>query len=107
MGVTHNGSQIDAWTTSFSDIQARAIAFDEAVMGNASKVSSHYVDLVSLATRQTLGSLDITVSTDSTGQPNASDVRIFMKDLGSSTVTEYVYRTFSGIVRVLSVSTDA
>ncbi|KAJ8483511.1 hypothetical protein ONZ51_g4652 [Trametes cubensis] len=89
-GVNNIGAAIDAWTTSFSDIQARAIAFDEAVMGNASKVSSHYVDLVSLATRQTLGSLDITVSTDSTGQPNASDVRIFMKDIGSSTVTERV-----------------
>ncbi|KAJ8483513.1 hypothetical protein ONZ51_g4651 [Trametes cubensis] len=82
-GVNNIGAAIDAWTTSFSDIQARAIAFDEAVMGNASQVSSHYADLVSLATRQTLGSLDITVSTDSTGQPNASDVRIFMKDVGS------------------------
>ncbi|KAI0335016.1 DUF1793-domain-containing protein [Cubamyces sp. BRFM 1775] len=89
-GVDNIGGAIDEWTTSFSDIQARAIAFDEAVMGNASKVSSHYADLVSLATRQTLGSLDITVSTDSTGQPNASDVRIFMKDIGSSTVAERV-----------------
>ena len=59
-------------------------------MGNASQVSSHYADLVSLATRQTLGSLDITVSTDSTGQPNASDVRIFMKDIGSYVDTAYV-----------------
>ncbi|KAH9892777.1 DUF1793-domain-containing protein [Cubamyces lactineus] len=85
-GVDNIGEAIDAWTTSFSDIEARAIAFDEAVMGNASKISSHYADLVSLATRQTLGSLDITVSTDSTGQPNASDVRIFMKDIGSSSM---------------------
>ncbi|KAI0335017.1 DUF1793-domain-containing protein [Cubamyces sp. BRFM 1775] len=81
------GHAIDDLTTSFADIQKSAIAFDEAIIANASRVSSHYVDLLSLATRQTLGSLDITVSTDSTGQPNASDVRIFMKDVGAATTS--------------------
>ncbi|KAI0335019.1 hypothetical protein GY45DRAFT_1367055 [Cubamyces sp. BRFM 1775] len=89
-GIDNIREAIDDWTTSFSDIQARAIALDAVLVGNASEVSSHYADLISLVARQTLGSLEITVSTDSMGQPNASDVRIFMKDAGTSTATERV-----------------
>ncbi|KAI0353838.1 DUF1793-domain-containing protein [Trametes cingulata] len=75
---------IDDITAGFSKAQERALALDQAIMADASKVSAHYVDLVSLAARQTMASLDITVSTGSDGKPNASDVRIFMKDIGSS-----------------------
>ncbi|KAI0645913.1 DUF1793-domain-containing protein [Trametes meyenii] len=84
------GQAIDAVTSSFGDVLQRAVAFDQAIIGNASQVSSHYADLVSLAARQAFGSLDITVSTGSDGKPNASDVRIFMKDIGSSSSTERV-----------------
>ncbi|KAI0325215.1 DUF1793-domain-containing protein [Cubamyces sp. BRFM 1775] len=87
---TDIGQAIDAWTVSFPEIMERAIAFDEALMETASQISPHYADLLSLATRQALGSLDITVSTDADGRPNASDVRIFMKDVGSSTATARV-----------------
>ncbi|KAI0829800.1 DUF1793-domain-containing protein [Trametes gibbosa] len=73
---------IDDFTAGYGDALQRAIAFDEAVIADASAVSSHYVDLVSLAMRQTFGTMDITVSTGSDGKPNASDVRIFMKDIG-------------------------
>lgn len=55
------------------------------MVANTSTVSAHYTDLVSLAARQTLSALDITVSTGSDGNPNASDVRIFMKDIGFGT----------------------
>ncbi|KAI8993903.1 DUF1793-domain-containing protein [Trametes punicea] len=89
-GTDDIGPAIDAVTSAYPDVLDRAIAFDNAVVANASKISPHYVDLVSLAIRQTMGSMDITVSTGSDGKPNASDVRIFMKDIGSSTSSERV-----------------
>ncbi|EIW62865.1 uncharacterized protein TRAVEDRAFT_69088 [Trametes versicolor FP-101664 SS1] len=78
---------IDNFTAGFSEAQKRAIALDNAILENASNISTQYADLVSLAARQTLGSLDFTVSTGTDGKPNASDVRIFMKDMASSTTT--------------------
>ena len=51
-------------------------------MADAAKISPEYVDLVSLATRQILGSLDITVLSDGQSSVNASDVKIFMKNMG-------------------------
>lgn len=83
-------TQIDDFTAGFSEAQTRAIALDNAILGNASSISTQYADLVSLAVRQTLGSLDFTVSTGTDGNPNASDVRIFMKDTSSPTPTGYV-----------------
>lgn len=72
------------------ELQQRAIALDNAILGSASKISTQYADLVSLAARQTMGSLDFTVSTGADGKPNASDVRIFMKDTSGTTAVGYV-----------------
>lgn len=82
-------TQIDDFMAGFSEAQQRAIALDNAILGNASSISTQYADLVSLAVRQTLGSLDFTVSTGTDGNPNVSDVRIFMKDTSSPTPTGY------------------
>ena len=75
--------QIDAFTADFSDAMDRAVALDQKIMGDAAKISAHYVDLVSLATRQTMSSMDITVQNDN-GKVNASDVKTFVKDIGYS-----------------------
>ncbi|KAL1944830.1 hypothetical protein VTO73DRAFT_2450 [Trametes versicolor] len=77
------GAAIDDFTVGYSDALKRAVAFDDAVVANTSTVSAHYTDLASISARQTLSTLDITVSTGSDGNINASDVRIFMKDIGS------------------------
>ena len=53
-------------------------------MGNASKISSNYVDLVSINSRQVMASLDITVANNSEGKVDPTDVIVFMKDIGSS-----------------------
>ena len=68
----------------FSGARNRAIVLDAELTNAASKISSHYADLVSLATRQTFGSLDITILSDAQGNVNASDVKVFMKDMGTS-----------------------
>ena len=52
-------------------------------MSDAANISSNYVDLVSLSARQVFGSLGITVSHD-TPSTNESEVKVFMKDIGSS-----------------------
>ncbi len=52
-------------------------------MSAAAKISSQYSDIVSLATRQTMSALDITMGTDSSGIPIPSDIKIFMKNLGT------------------------
>ena len=77
-------SQIDAFTGDSQAAYNRAVALDKKIMDAAAAVSSAYTDIVSLATRQTLGALDITVSNGSDGKTNASDVKIFMKDVGTS-----------------------
>ncbi|KAJ3525254.1 hypothetical protein NM688_g8429 [Phlebia brevispora] len=67
----------------------RAIALDEKILGDAANVSAHYADLVSLAARQALGGTELTIgqsSADST-QFNTSDVKMFMKNLGSQQPT--------------------
>ena len=80
----NNQHQIDSVTSDFSAAYDRAVALDAKIMGDAAKISSQYVDLVSLATRQTLSALEITAFNDSNGKINSSDVMIFMKDIGTS-----------------------
>lgn len=62
----------------------RAITLDNTIVSAASSISSNYADLVSLAARQVMAGMEITVGTGSDGQLNASDIFIFMKDLGNS-----------------------
>ena len=76
--------QLDAFVAGYSTAYDRAIELDEKITSEAANISSEYVDLVSLVARQTLGSLDITVFSDSDGNLNASDVMVFMKDIGAS-----------------------
>ena len=52
-------------------------------MSDARQISDNYADLVTLAARQALA-VDITMSKDSQGQWNTSDVMTFMKDVGNS-----------------------
>ena len=60
------------------------MAFDAKLIADAKNVSPEYADLISLATRQTIGSFDITALADAQGNVNASDIKIFMKDVGGS-----------------------
>ena len=76
--------QIDAVTGDYAAALQRAMVLDQKIMGDASNVSSNYADLVILSARQTMASLDITVGRDSEGNPDASDIKVFMKDIGAS-----------------------
>ena len=76
--------QVDSFVVDFSNARNRAIALDEKIMSAAANISSEYIDLVSLTARQTMGALDITVVNNSDNSVDASDVKVFMKDIGGS-----------------------
>lgn len=55
---------------------------DSKILGNASAISEKLGDLVSLATAQVYGSIQLTVGSDASGNFNKSDVMAFMKNIG-------------------------
>ena len=59
------------------------MALDQKIMSAASQISPQYSDILSLSTQQTMGALDFTVGTDSSGHILPDDVKIFMKNLGT------------------------
>lgn len=72
------------FTNDYAAALERAIALDQKIMGDAARVqSSQYADIVSLATRQTMSAIDITVGDDSSGNPVPNDTMVFMKNMGT------------------------
>ena len=63
----------------YSNAVARASAFDAQVKSDASKISTDYADWVALSVRQAFGAIEFTISKDSAGKFNTSDVLVFMK----------------------------
>ncbi|KIK65800.1 hypothetical protein GYMLUDRAFT_158570, partial [Collybiopsis luxurians FD-317 M1] len=84
-----------------SNALQRAIALDNKIMSDANKVSSNYADLVSLASRQIMAGMEITVGVDLNGQVNKSDVLIFMKDIGNSQRTNPVEVLYAALPAIL------
>ncbi|KAK0233832.1 hypothetical protein IW262DRAFT_113460 [Armillaria fumosa] len=87
---------IDSFLDDFPNAKQRAIALDNKTMSDARQISDNYADLVTLAARQALA-VDITVSKDSTGQWNTSDIMTFMRDVGNSrrvNPVEILYASF-------------
>ncbi|KAM5540214.1 hypothetical protein V8D89_006033 [Ganoderma adspersum] len=88
---------IDAFTSDYAGAHSRAVALDQKIMNDAAKISSQYSDLVSLATRQAMSTLDFTVGTDSNNNLIPGDVKIFMKNLGTDqrvNPVEHIYAAF-------------
>lgn len=81
---THAFTQIEAFSADFSGALSRAVNTDQKIMGDAEKISPNYVDLVSLAARQVMGSMDITALQKADNTVDESDIKIFIKDIGGS-----------------------
>ena len=56
---------------------------DSQILSDAGSISSDYSDLMSLVTRQAMSAIDITVSENSDGTFNSSDIMAFMSNMGS------------------------
>ncbi|KAJ3480136.1 hypothetical protein NLI96_g8556 [Meripilus lineatus] len=94
---TKIGDIIDFVLSDFPSALNRAIAFDNKVLVPASAISTKYADLVSLSVRQTIGSTELTISKSADGGWNISDVKAFMKDVGTSrrvNPVEVLYASF-------------
>ena len=83
-------SAISTFIDNYANALARANAFDAKVKTDASKISSDYADIVALSVRQAFGSIEITVSKDSGGNFNTSDIMTFMKEVSSDGNTNTV-----------------
>ncbi|KIK65892.1 hypothetical protein GYMLUDRAFT_1027590, partial [Collybiopsis luxurians FD-317 M1] len=87
-----------------SNALQRAISLDNKILSDAQRISSNYSDLVSLASRQTMAGMEITVGFGSSGQVvNESDTLIFMKDTGNSqrmNPVETLYAAFPAILYI-------
>ncbi|PSS38026.1 hypothetical protein PHLCEN_2v111 [Hermanssonia centrifuga] len=74
---------VTSFLLDYDDANQRASALDERILGQASSISPNYADLVSLAARQAMGGTELTIR-GSGNQWNTSDVKMFMKDMGTS-----------------------
>ena len=77
-------SQILDFLNDFANASSRAQQLDLKILGDAAAVSGVLGDLVSLATAQVYGSIQLTIGIDASGNLNKSDVMAFMKNIGGS-----------------------
>ncbi|EJC99891.1 DUF1793-domain-containing protein [Fomitiporia mediterranea MF3/22] len=73
-----------AFLDDFQRAQEAAAALDSQIITAGEQISLIYSHLLSLTARQVMASMDITLSKTGNGQWNTSDVKIFMKNLGSA-----------------------
>ena len=81
-----------------------ANAFDQQIKNDASKISADYADIVALSVRQSLASMEITVSQNADGSLNSSDVLVFMKGMSRAGLSYFSLSHVSDIA--LEISSD-
>ena len=81
-----------------------ANAFDQQIKNDASEISADYADIVALSVRQSLASMEITVSQNADGSFNSSDVLIFMKGMSRVVLSYFSLSHVSDIA--LEISSD-
>jgi hypothetical protein len=74
--------QIVDFLNDFNSASTRAQQLDRNILQDATSFSNVLGDLVSLAIAQVYGSTQLTIGTDAHGNPNKSDVMMFMKNIG-------------------------
>ena len=70
----------------YTNALQRAVSLDSRILADADAISDNYGDLVSLAARQAMSGMELTVGQ---GDPDA-DVMMFMQDSGASTYVFYL-----------------
>ncbi|KAH9022178.1 hypothetical protein EDB85DRAFT_382728 [Lactarius pseudohatsudake] len=77
-------SLIPGFLDDFPQALLRAQQLDLKILNDSATISGALGDLVSLATAQVYGSIQLTVGLDASGNFNQSDVMAFMKNIGGS-----------------------
>ncbi len=74
--------QIVDFLNDFSNASSRAQQLDNKILQSSASVADCLGDFSSLAIAQVYGSMQLTIGTDAYGNPNNSDVMMFMKNIG-------------------------
>ncbi len=80
---SNTGIQVSFFLDDFDNALNSSTQLDDQIKGDAAKFSLGYSDLLSLVARQAMSALEITVSKNSDGSFNSSDIMAFMKDMGN------------------------
>ncbi|KAI0793192.1 hypothetical protein C8Q75DRAFT_840168 [Abortiporus biennis] len=97
---------IDSVLNDFTSASQRADALDKKILDAASSITSNpaYAGLVSFAIRQAWGASELTLSLGNDGTWNKSDVKMFMKDVGSSRRVNAVETLYAALPAFLYVN---
>ena len=87
--------QISSFLPAYNDALTRAKAFDAKVQNDASAISTDYASIVALSIRQAFAATEITVSKDSSGTFNTTDILLFMKEISSDGVSSISFTNLS------------
>ena len=79
--ASHITSKIADFLYDFANASSRAQQLDKRILQDAASISGLLGDLVSFATAQVYGSTQLTISLDSYGYYNESDVMAFMTNM--------------------------
>jgi len=71
--------QISSFLSDYFDALDRANTFDAKVQKDSEKISAEYAAIVSLSIRQAFAAIEITISKDSSGAFDTTDIVAFMK----------------------------
>ncbi|KAI9464134.1 hypothetical protein BJY52DRAFT_1114957 [Lactarius psammicola] len=98
-------SLIPDFLNDFVNATSRAQQLDSKILQDAAAVSGALGDLVSLATAQVYGSIQLTIGSDASGNFNRSDVMAFMKNIGGSNTNrvnavETLYSAFPALMYI-------
>ncbi|KAF9000881.1 hypothetical protein BDQ17DRAFT_1245068 [Cyathus striatus] len=85
----------------FDDVRSKAIDFDSKILADGDAISSKYSDLISISLRMVFGTMDITIPKSGDGTLDTSDVKIFMKDIGSSSRVNPVEVIYAALPAIL------
>ncbi|KAI5120589.1 hypothetical protein M0805_002538 [Coniferiporia weirii] len=77
-------SAVEFFLDDFTRAQSAAETFDEQLETAGAALSNNYADLLALGVSQVMGTLDITLASNNDGAWNFSDVKVFMKNIGSA-----------------------
>ncbi|KAI5120591.1 hypothetical protein M0805_002540 [Coniferiporia weirii] len=93
-------SAVEFFLDDFTRAQSAAETFNEQLKAAGAALSNNYADLLALGVSQVMGTLDITLASDTGGAWDFSDVKVFMKNIGSvGSDNKYVF------LRLCSVNT--
>ncbi len=88
--------QVSFFLNDFDNALNLSTQLDDQIINDAENISPLYSDLLSLVARQAMSALEITVSKNSDGSFNSSDVMAFIKDMNDDGTGGYdlTFQTF-------------